>query len=468
MWTRRRSNSALIYSVIHAVMRHLTVLVAALAFVPNLAGAQAVAPETRDKVLQSIEQIVTKRAFVAGADFSKWPEFLAKHRKDIDAAADVPAFTREVNRAFREFGFSHIGLRSPRQFRSSRSTSAVGIGVFARKENEGLRIFAVVSSGPAAASGVEIGDVIVEVDGKAPQSTDALDGDEGSKLALKVKKSSGEVKEIAVERKRYSTVRPETLSWVDEEAAVLRIPTFNVGYNRTAVEKLLEEAARAKYLVLDLRSNGGGLVANMRHLLGLILPEGSPIGTSVTKPMSERFVIATKGDPKDAVAIAKWVDSPQKTRKGSVDPFPGKIAVLINRGSGSASEITAAALKEDAGALLVGTRSAGAVLTSLLAPLPEGFGLQYPVTDYITAKGVRLEGAPLLPDVEVTTANPGAIAALPTLPPPISGAAKPDSVVEKAVEKLRELNAEAHVPVSTKLGRMLPTTPPAPDHSMVA
>jgi carboxyl-terminal processing protease len=430
----------------------LTSFLVLLSIWTQAALAQTLTPEAKENVLKSIEQTVTRRAFVAGADFAKWPEFLEKHRKDIDAATDVPAFTREVNRAFREFGFSHIGLRSPRQFQSSRSTSAIGIGVIARKEDEGLRVSAVIPNGPAAGLGLEAGDIIVEVDGKAPPSTDVLDGDEGTKLTVKVKKGSGETKEFELERKRYSTVRPETLTWVDEEAVVLRIPTFNVGYNREAIEKMLEDAARAKYLIIDLRSNGGGLVANMRHLLGQLLPEGSPIGTSVTKEMAERYGIATKGDTKDPVAIAAWVDSPQKTRKGKLYPFPGKIAVLINRGSGSASEITAAALKEDAGALLVGTRSAGAVLTSLLQPLPEGFGLQYPVTDYITARGVRLEGNPLKPDVEVQAPPPGAAGstAAPTPAPAAPGAAKPDIVVEKAVEKLRELSATAnHAPMTS-------------------
>jgi len=435
-------DSRIRYPILMRRTRTLGLVLVLLLFAARGLLAQTLTQDAKNNVLKALEVTVTRRAFVAGADFSKWPEYLEKHRKDIDAATDVPSFTREVNRAFREFGVSHLGLRSPRQFQSSRSTSTVGIGVIARKEDEGLRVFAVLPTGPAASSGLEVGDVIVEVDGKPALSTDVLDGDEGSKLAVKVKKPSGEVKEIALERRRYSTIRPETLTWVDEEAAVLRIPTFNVGYNREAVEKLVEEAARAKYLIVDLRSNGGGLVANMRHLLGLLLPEGSPIGTSVTKPMSERFVIATKGDPKDVVAIAKWVDSPQKTRRGRVDPFPGRIAVLINRGSGSASEITAAALKEDAEALLVGTRSAGAVLTSLIQQLPEGFGLQYPVTDYITAHGVRLEGHPLMPDIEVTAANPGG----PTPPPASPGATRPDIVVERAVEKLREISATAHVP----------------------
>jgi carboxyl-terminal processing protease len=83
-----------------------------------------------------------------------------------------------------------------------------------------------------------------------------------------------------------------------------------------------------------------------------------------------------------------------------VKPFTGKIAVLTNRGSASASEITTAALKEQVGAIQVGQRTAGAVLASTYGRLPEGWSLQYPVSDFVTGKGLRLESNPLAPDVE--------------------------------------------------------------------
>ena len=52
-----------------------------------------------------------------------------------------------------------------------------------------------------------------------------------------------------------------------------------------------------------------------------------------------------------------------------------------------------------------GTKSAGAVLVSVFVPLPQGFQIQYPVSDYIAAQGVRLEGHPLVPDLEVLPAR---------------------------------------------------------------
>ena len=385
------------------------------------AHAQPIAPKTKEALLKGMEKVILEQAFVPGVDFSKWPEFQEKRRHEIDKAADVAAFARNVNRVLREFGLSHFDLKTPRAAQARRKPEAVGVGVFVRKVDEGLRVDAVASAGPAASSGVEVGDLIVEADGRAPESVEVLEGAEGSRLAIKLKKPDGVVKEMALERRKFSTVRPETLAWVDGEAVVLRIHSFDIGYDRANVEKLLGDAAGARYLVLDLRSNSGGWSINVRHLLSLLLPEGSVIGTNVSRTIAQRYAQATAGDATDVVAVAKWSDSKVKTKKGGLEPFKGKVAVLIDRRTASASEIVAAALKETLQAPLVGSPSAGAVLTATYASLPEGFELHYPVSDFVTASGVRLEGNPLQPDAEA----------------PAPRRNEPDVAVARAIERLR-------------------------------
>lgn len=357
--------------------------------------------ETKAAILKGIEETVTTRAFVPGVDFAKWNEFVEKRRAEIDEAADEAAFLRVVNQALRDFGFSHIRLANPRTTAARNQTSTVGSGASVVPNEEGLRINRVVDRGPAKDLGLEVGDVITKIDGKKPESADELNGEEGSKKKVEIKKANGEVKEVELEIKRYSTVRPETLTWVDEETAMLKVYTFSAGYGRENIEKLLGEAAKAKFLILDLRSNGGGAVNNMTHLLSLLMPNDTVLGTFINRRMADDYAAANPEAPTDAVSIAKWTDRQSKTRENrNVKPFAGKIAVLTNRGSGSASEITTLALKEQVGAISVGQRSAGAVLASTYARLPEGWSLQYPVSDYISPKGTRIEGNPIQPDVE--------------------------------------------------------------------
>lgn len=362
---------------------------------------QAITAEQKDAILKGVEEIVTKRAFVPGIDFSKWTEFVAKRKEDLDKATEIPAFTQVVNRVLREFGLTHISLRTPRAAVQRTQTSIISVGLSVRKVEEGLRVVSVSQSGPAKDSGISQGDVIIEVDGKAPTGPEVLTGDEGTKVSLKVKKEDGTTKEVQLSRQKISTVRPEQLTWPNPETAVLRIFTFSTGYSQSNIEKLMTDAAKAKYLILDLRNNGGGATNNMMHLLGLLLPPNSEVGTFINRTTAEKYATETKAEATNAVEIAKWAINKSRTRLGKVDYFKGKIAVLINRGSASASEIVSAALRDVGGAKLFGTKSAGAVLASVYGRLPEGFQIQYPISDYVTIKGVRLEGNPLVPDVEV-------------------------------------------------------------------
>jgi carboxyl-terminal processing protease len=373
----------------------------------GFAVAQPITPEQKADVLKSVEEFVTTRAFVPGMDFSKWPSFIEKQSKAVEAATEIPDFTNAINRALREFGASHIRLVTPRAAVQRTQTSTVGVGASVRKEEEGLVVRAVTDGGPAKDAGLQVGDIIIEVNGKPVEETTTLDGDEGTKVELKIKRADGKIELVQVERKRFSTVRPETITWVDDETAIIRVFTFNVGYGRENLEKLFGEAAKAKRLIIDLRSNGGGAVNNLSHFLSHLLPPNTVIGTFVSRQVADRYQRETGKDATDVKAIAEWSTQKMTTRAQRTKHFEGQIAVLVNRGSASASEIAAAALKEHGGAVVVGTRTAGAVLASVYGRLPHGFQLQYPVNDYVTAKGVRLERNPVVPDAEVTqTGNP--------------------------------------------------------------
>lgn len=383
-------------------------------------GDKPLTKEQRDEVLKALGDIMENRAFVPGLDLKTWPSYLEKQREDLDKVEKVSDLSRSVNRALRDFGISHIRLLTPTQAETRSRTTVVSIGVMARPDKNTLVVTTVLPNGPAATAGIKQGDVITEVDGKAPENPSVLTGEDGSEVKLKVK--SGEVeKELTVKRARVSTARPETLTWVDGETAVLKVWTFSRGYGRQNIENLMKEAAgKAKYLIVDLRSNGGGSTGNLLHLLSLFVKPDTDIGTFVGRN-TVRDYEKDHTPTADPVLIAAGAKNKYRTRKQTLEPFAGKVAVLINRGSASASEIFAMGLREAVAAPLVGSRSAGAVLASIFGNLPHGFQIQYPVSDYVSIKGVRLEKNPIVPDVEVTG----------------TGTEGKDLAVEKAVEKLK-------------------------------
>ena len=334
------------------------------------------------------------------------------------------SFTRIVNRALREFGVSHIQLQTPRAASMRNRRSTVGLGVGVTPNAKGLVVRRVFEGSTADELKLTENDIITKVNGEPAKDREALNGEKGTKLKLEVLKGDGTTIEIEGELKEYSTVRKETLTWMGDDTAVLRVFTFGAGYGRENIQELMNQAtAKAKYLILDLRSNGGGSIASLNHLLSLLMPDKTEYGAFVTKTMALAYTLEKPSAEATPEAIAAWTKNKAVTRKRpNTEPFTGKIAVLINRGSASASEICCASLREMVDAKVVGSNSAGAVLASVFSRLPEGFSLQHPVSDYVTQKGVRLEKNPIVPDAVVT----GVIA---------DGK---DPVIDKAVELLKQ------------------------------
>jgi len=382
-------------------------LAVAIVGLSTFAGAlaQEVTPAQRDEVLERVTRVLTNAAFVPGVDFSKWPDFLAAQKASIDEAKTPNEFATAVNRALQNFGASHIVFSTPEAVQQMQQGRVVGLGIAHEVTPEGIRILDVFPDSPAAKAGLGAGDVILEADGVKPEAPSALRGPEGSKVHLKLKKADGSTAEVDIIRGVFSTRQPESIKWATPEVAVIKVPSF-MTYDRKRVEQLFTEASKARSIVVDLRSNGGGMVINLYHLMGLFIEPTEPIGTFITRSMVTRYVKEKEGSATDLSAIAEW--STNKVRPFSpptgLTRFAGPVVVLVNGGSGSASEIAAAALRDVRGAYVVGSKTAGAVLASTMLAMPHGYQLQFPFQDYVTIKGVRLEGKGVAPDLE--TKNP--------------------------------------------------------------
>lgn len=374
-------------------------------FITEPASSREVAltKPVKEELLAELSGILMKEAFVPGVDLKLWPDFIAKQQEAIDKAVSDSDFADAVNSALGGFGVSHIQFMPPRLEQNRVRTTTVGIGISAHGNIRGLVISSVYPSSPAETAGLHEGDTILTVDGKAPDSGNVLEGETDTTVLLHVRAKAGAERDVKVMRTRYSTVRAPVLTWRGEDTAVLKFYSFTRGYDRTAVEKLMQEAAKAKRLILDLRSNGGGSTTNLRHLLSLLLPDQTVIGTFISREDYDRFLAANPGSTEsDPVLIAKGVSNRYTTQKLSLEPFKGKIAVLINRGTASASEICAKALSENLGSPIVGTESEGAALASVYRRLPHGYEIQFPVMDYVSKDGFRIERNPIVPDIEVS------------------------------------------------------------------
>lgn len=344
-------------------------------------------------------------------------------------------------------------LRGPDQTRVvtlTRAESPMGLGLSydRRPLSRGLTIQSLITGGPAEKSGLKVGDTITHVDGQKIYDPGMIRGEEGSKLTLTVRRVDGKVEDITLTREKIITKEAETFTRLSDDASMIKIPTFSTGYDRKKIEELFTQAKDDKYLVIDLTFNGGGAVDNMLHFLSFLLPRGTAIGTSVSKRVADRYAEQTKGDPTDVVKVAEWADAKMRIRRGTLSPFAGKVAVLTNRASASASEIVANALRELKDGIVVGNPTAGAVLVSTPVKLEDGFEMKVPISDYVTIKGKRLEKHPTEPDLVTRVRTPAEV----------------EAAARRAVDRMKNPPVDAAEPkdadAKDDLGELVPAAMP--------
>ncbi|MBX3095963.1 MAG: PDZ domain-containing protein [Fimbriimonadaceae bacterium] len=365
--------------------------------------------EQRKEILDGIGAVLKDRAFVPNVDFSNWNAVVAERESALNASDTVQAFVNNVNGLFRSYGISHIRFMNPVATANYGRTSTIGVGIGAAVHREGLIVRSVFPGSPGATAGIGEGDIILKVNGEKPENAEALSGAEGDQLIIDYRHGE-DLHSVTVTVATFSTVRPEPLTWPTEDIAMIRVYTFSNGYGRENLERIIKEAAKAKALIIDVRRNGGGAANNLNHLLSILLPDQTVYGTFLSRRIVDQYREAHDNpDSVDLIEVAKWTEAKTRTRARGIDPFTGPIAVLTDRGSGSASEIFAASMRENANAVIVGQPTAGAVLASIRARLPYGFSMQFPISDFITANGVRLEKAPVQPDVLVPSGENDAV-----------------------------------------------------------
>jgi len=141
-------------------------------------------------------------------------------------------------------------------------------------------------------------------------------------------------------------------------------------------EKALDSFRECDGIIIDVRGNGGGLPLVATGIAGWLSEEKKHIlGTMITKDTELKMVINPR-----------------------LNPYRGKVAVLIDGSSASASEIFAAGLRDIGRARIFGSRTAGAVLPARFKRLPNGDFFYYPFANYVSSKGDRLEGVGVYPD----------------------------------------------------------------------
>lgn len=186
----------------------------------------------------------------------------------------------------------------------------------------------------------------------------------------------------------------------------------NIGYIRFNIfttpisEKVrvaLRELHDADGIIFDLRGNPGGVAGIATGIANRLSDKGGLLGTMKMRKSEVKFAIF-----------------PQ------TDPYTGPVAILIDGLSASTSEVFSAGMQELGRALIIGERSAGACLPSVMQKLPTGALFQFAIADFRTPKGILIEGRGVIPDEEVKWNRASLLAGH-------------DAQLETAIERLTQL-----------------------------
>ncbi len=276
-----------------------------------------------------------------------------------------------------------------------------GLGIRLQKVDGYITVMTPMPGTPAFTAGIMPQDRILFVDDKdvtdmkLDEAVALMRGKVGSKvkLTLSRKNESGEYKKIPDVTLKRATIVPEVVyhRMLPNHVGYVYLVDFS-GHSTDELKKALADLQKQGMtsLVLDLRFNPGGLLTGAVDIAKLFLPDGE-------------MIVYTKGRKQEYYQEFKTSGTPM---------YPDlPMAVLINQGSASASEIVSGALQDNHRAFVVGQRSFGKASVQQVMPLSGGAGLRLTIAKYYTPSGrlihrnyrdkTKADEGGIFPDVEV-------------------------------------------------------------------
>jgi carboxyl-terminal processing protease len=260
-------------------------------------------------------------------------------------------------------------------FRFMTTGEYAGIGALISKQKGKILISEPYEGFPAQKSGLKAGDILLEVAGKSTEKLSTEDvsallkGPANKSVAVKIQRY-GQKKsmDFDIMREKIQIDPVPYYGMLDKETGYIRLTSFTENCTERVKMALIElkEKHGAKTLVLDLRSNPGGLLIEAVRIANLFVPKGQEI-------------VSTRGKVKQWDKVYTATENPIDT----IMP----IAVLVNRGSASASEIVAGAIQDLDRGMIIGTRTFGKGLVQTTRDLSYNSKLKITTAKYYIPSG---------------------------------------------------------------------------------
>ena len=267
-----------------------------------------------------------------------------------------------------------------------------GLGIEITMKHGLLTIISPIEDTPAWKAGIEAGDIIIKIDGEMTKditlngAVKQLRGDPGTKVILTVvRDESRKVEDITIVRgiiKIKDIKRPMIL---EDGVGYVKIGEFRESTSKDlskALEKLDKEGLEA--LIIDVRNNPGGLLHSAIDISSKFLSNGEVVVSTDSRNEEKRIY-------RSEFFGKKYLNIP--------------IVVLVNKGSASASEILAAALRENNRAVLIGETTFGKGSVQTILPLSDGSAMRLTTSKYYTPNGESIHEKGIEPDIIIPKEN---------------------------------------------------------------
>lgn len=272
-----------------------------------------------------------------------------------------------------------------------------GLGLEVTQKDGVIYIVTPIDDTPAFRAGIKPKDKLVEINHEPivgmmlDQVIEKMRGKVGEKILLGIVREGEEgVKQFNLKRELIK-VKPVKSELLQDKFAYIRLTQFQKRSAESVEEALkkLKEKATGKTLsgiILDLRSNPGGLLDQAVDVSSLFLKEGIVVTTEARDPQNKDIRYVKKSGYKD-------LNTP--------------MVVLINGASASASEIVAGALQDYGRAIIMGSLSFGKGSVQTVAQLDKETGVKLTIAQYMTPKNRKIQAVGITPDVVIEEMNQG-------------------------------------------------------------
>ena len=265
-----------------------------------------------------------------------------------------------------------------------------GLGIEVGRENGYIKVISPIDDTPADRAGIEAGDLIIQIDNKPlreltpEEAANMMRGEPGTEVTVTIAREGMEPFELSVVREviAITSVRSRIL---EPGYAYVRIAQFRLNTGEELEDELRElyaEHGELKGVVLDLRNNPGGVLQASVRVVDAFIEEGSIVSTKGRLGENDMTFSAS------LATIAPDVP----------------LAVLVNNGSASASEIVAGALQDHGRAVVMGTQSFGKGSVQTVLPLDDTRAIKLTTSIYYTPSGRSIQAQGITPDIIVDDA----------------------------------------------------------------